>query len=94
MTIEEAKEIFINRGFVNGLFDGDKWRQSVAVISKWLEQITDLKEAYNKGYKDGQEALAVHLELCKEEGSIKEIYIKGDPEKWEEIKKILNRPES
>ena len=28
------------------------------------------KEAYNKGYKDGQEAIAFHLELCKEEGSI------------------------
>lgn len=32
-----------------------------------IEQIPDLKEAYNKGYKDGQKALAVHLELCKEE---------------------------
>jgi hypothetical protein len=38
MTREEAKEIFLNRGFVNGLFDGDKWRESVVVISKWLEQ--------------------------------------------------------
>ena len=40
MTNEEAKEIFLNRGFVNGLFDGDKWRQSIVVISKWLEQDT------------------------------------------------------
>ena len=38
MTKEEAKEIFLNRGFVNGLFDGDKWRQSIVVVSKWLEQ--------------------------------------------------------
>lgn len=38
MTKEEAKEIFLNRGFVNGLFDGDKWRQSIVIISKWLEQ--------------------------------------------------------
>ena len=38
-----------------------------------LEQIDILKEAYNKGYKDGQEAIAFHLELCKEEGSIIEI---------------------
>ncbi len=36
MTREEAKEIFLNRGFINGIFDGDKWRQSVAVISDWL----------------------------------------------------------
>ena len=34
---------------------------------KTLEQIPNLKEAYNKGYKDGQEALAFHLELCEEE---------------------------
>lgn len=38
MTFEEAKEVFINRGFVNGIFNGDKWRESVAIISKWLEQ--------------------------------------------------------
>lgn len=39
-------------------------------IIKALEQIPDLKEAYNKGYRDGQEAFAVHYELCKEEGSV------------------------
>lgn len=42
MTLEEAKIILINRGFVeiNGdmVFDGNKWRNSIAVISKWLEQ--------------------------------------------------------
>lgn len=42
MTIEEAKNILINRGFVevNGykIFDGNKWRNSIAIISKWLEQ--------------------------------------------------------
>lgn len=32
-----------------------------------IDQIPNLKEAYDKGYKDGQKALAVHLELCKEE---------------------------
>ena len=32
-----------------------------------------IKEAYDKGYKDGQEALAHHIELCKDEGSIIEI---------------------
>lgn len=30
----------------------------------------EIKEAYDKGYKDGQEAFAYHIELCKEEGSI------------------------
>ncbi len=42
MTIEEAKIILINRGFVeiNGdlVFDGNKWRNAITVISKWLEQ--------------------------------------------------------
>lgn len=42
MTLDEAKIILINRGFVeiNGdmVFDGDKWRNAIAVISKWLEQ--------------------------------------------------------
>ena len=42
MTIEEAKEVFINRGYVNvkggTIFDGDKWRQSVEVITEWLKE--------------------------------------------------------
>ena len=42
MTKEEAKEIFLNRGYVQvkggRIYDGDKWRESVVVISKWLEQ--------------------------------------------------------
>lgn len=42
MTEEEAKNILINRGFVeiNGdyVYDGNKWRNAIAVISKWLEQ--------------------------------------------------------
>ena len=47
MTNEEAREIFLNRGFVNGLFDGDKWRQSIVVISKWLKQ-EPCKEYYRE----------------------------------------------
>jgi hypothetical protein len=42
MTNEEAKEIFLNRGYIQvkggRIYDGDKWRESVVVISKWLEQ--------------------------------------------------------
>ena len=42
MTLDEAKNILINRGFIeiNGgqVFDGNKWRNAIAVISKWLEQ--------------------------------------------------------
>lgn len=42
MTREEAKEVFLNRGYVqvNGgeIFDGNKWRQSIVVISEWLKE--------------------------------------------------------
>ena len=42
MTREEAKVVFLNRGYVkmNGgeIFNGDKWRQSVVVISEWLKE--------------------------------------------------------
>ena len=38
MTREEAKEVFLNRGFIDGIYDGDKWREACIVISKWLEQ--------------------------------------------------------
>ena len=32
-----------------------------------LKAYSTIKEAYDRGYKDGQEALVFHLELCKEE---------------------------
>lgn len=38
MTREEAKKIFLNRGSIDGVFDGNKWRDACLVISKWLEQ--------------------------------------------------------
>ncbi len=45
------------------------YRKALEMAIKALNQIPDLKEAYNKGYKDGQEALLFHIELCKEEGT-------------------------
>lgn len=60
MTNEEAKEIFLNRGYVNGIYDGDKWRESVVVISKWLEQEPSIQpkpmqvELEGDGYSDGK----------------------------------------
>lgn len=42
MTDEEAKKIFLNRGYVEvpggTYYDADKWREAITVISKWLEQ--------------------------------------------------------
>lgn len=42
MTREEAKNVFLNRGYVEveggTIYDADKWRESCRVISEWLEQ--------------------------------------------------------
>jgi hypothetical protein len=42
MTKEEAKIVFLNRGYVEveggTIYDADKWRESCRVISEWLEQ--------------------------------------------------------
>lgn len=63
-------------------------------IIKALEQNPDLKEAYNKGYKDGQEALAFHLELCKEEQepTAKENLVVGDCISREFIEIVVDYP--
>lgn len=77
MTNEEAKEIFLNRGFVNGLFDGDKWRQSIVVISKWLEQDTvpfDF-ELYQAGLMDMPKGMIEVLDKIRAE--ITAISIRG-----------------
>lgn len=42
MTKEEARQIFLSRGFVEveggTIYDPDKWREACVVISEWLEQ--------------------------------------------------------
>lgn len=42
MTREEAKTVFLNRGYVEVeggiIYDADKWREACVVISEWLEQ--------------------------------------------------------
>ena len=42
MTREEAKEVFLNRGFIEvdggEIYDGEKWREACIVISEWLKQ--------------------------------------------------------
>ena len=43
MTREEAKEVFLNRGFIDGIYNGDKWREACVVISNWLEQESTAK---------------------------------------------------
>lgn len=50
MTFEEAKKIFLNRGYVEvdggTIFDGDKWRQACVVISDFLEDMKEPKTGY------------------------------------------------
>lgn len=50
MTREEAKEVFLNRGFIDGIYNGNKWREACVVISKWLEQEPRCKDC--KWWKD------------------------------------------
>jgi hypothetical protein len=42
MTFQEAREIFINRGYIEvdggTVYEPDKWREACVVISDWLEQ--------------------------------------------------------
>lgn len=42
MTREEAKTVFLNRGYVEveggTIYNPDKWREACVVISEWLEQ--------------------------------------------------------
>lgn len=43
MTREEAKDVFLNRGFIEvegcrgRIFHADKWREACVVISEWLK---------------------------------------------------------
>lgn len=45
MNLKQAVDVFIDRGFVETtnnagkIYDPDKWRESVYVISKWFEDL-------------------------------------------------------
>ena len=44
MTREEAKDVFLNRGFIEvegcrgRIFHADKWREACVIISEWLKE--------------------------------------------------------
>ena len=70
-AIRVLKNFDLNNPKVNSLlFSAEEITNAFDNTVKALEQIPKLKEAYQKGYKDGQEALTLHYELCKEEGNI------------------------
>ena len=72
MTREEAIHILHNLKPTDTKSGFDAYVVGKAIIMaiQALELTTDKKEIYNKGYKDGQEALAFHTELCIDEGKL------------------------
>ena len=65
MTREEAKEVFLNRGFIDGIYNGDKWREACVVISKWLEQEPTTRNCFGCKYaKDNHNAGTEECHLC------------------------------
>lgn len=73
MTREEAKTVFLNRGYVevdNGTYySPDKWREACVVISEWLEQ--QPKEICNKwgdGCKTKEDGYCFLFEPKESEG--------------------------
>lgn len=65
MTREEAIIILENISCFQQ--PDSNYRKALDIAIKALKEIPDIKEVYQKGYKDGQEMMAFHLELCKEE---------------------------
>lgn len=66
MTFEEAKNIFLNRGYIEvsggTYYDADKWRNAIVVISKWLEQQPCDDAVSRKDVHDMLENLPVTVE--------------------------------
>ncbi len=56
MTIEEAKKIFLNRGFIEvdggEIYNGEKWRQACLIISSWLKQEPKMRNDINSVLED------------------------------------------
>ena len=57
MIKEEAKTVFLNRGYVEveggTIYDANKWREACHVISEWLEQEPKTVLYSGDGYADG-----------------------------------------
>lgn len=70
MTFEEAKKIFLNRGYIEvpggTYYDADKWRESISVISKWLEQEKTGKWEITTTIFCGRTFEVIQCSCCKE----------------------------
>ena len=92
MTREEAKEIFLNRGYeqVDGgsIYNPDKWRESVIVISDWLRQ--DCDDAISRA-----DAIKAVTTMCEEYTPTKSTYHPHIDFVVEELNKLPSvRPKS
>ncbi len=75
-TEEEFAKNIAEKALNEYLIDGKTLREWIEIIIEYdsIEaEASKLKETYNKGYKDGQYALAEHIELCKEEQALEPI---------------------
>ena len=68
MTREEAKTVFLNRGYVevdNGAYySPDKWREACVVISEWLEQESCEDTISRQAVKDLFCRICMESNLC------------------------------
>ena len=76
MTREEAKDVFLNHGFIKvegcrgRIFNGDKWRDACIVISEWLKEEPksewdhdhEILRAYGEGANNVLEKISNEIE--------------------------------
>lgn len=82
-TEEEFAKNIAKKALDEYVYEGKTLREWIKILSEYDSiEASKLKETYNKGYKDGQDALIKHLELCEEEddyeNEIKDLYNRLD----------------
>ena len=75
MTRAEAIKILSNQEMIDVMWDKADEALNMAIDA--LEQ-EPIKGIYNKGWKDGAEATAYHVELCEEENPTIPLSVIGD----------------
>jgi hypothetical protein len=92
MTREEAKEVFLNRGIIDGIYNGDKWREACIVISKWLEQ-EPIHDKIREQIKDYLRGVEITLEVLVENDPLRP-KMEGAKDTLEECLELIDRAES
>ena len=89
MTKEEAKTVFLNRGYIEVeggiIYDPDKWREACVVISEWLKQESNTAIATGDGayYKINACEYAISLQAVLD--AIGNVPDYGDGMVWEAL---------